>query len=122
MRRYAANILYCSPYNLLKNGVVEIDEQKGVISDIFSLDNFGDEVHSTVFLNGIILPFKPVFTPDMYGSNLFVLLKEQFLKNVSCEIACFEKIDLWVLQGGDLFGEGGVRGDWRVTRVLTWAL
>ncbi len=51
MKRYAANILYCSPGNLLKDGVVEIDEQAGIIIDIFSLNEKGDEVHSTPFFN-----------------------------------------------------------------------
>lgn len=121
MKRYAANILYCSPDNLLKNGVVEIDEQKSIVTDIFSLNDKGDEIQSTVFFNGILLPFNPFFTPETCNSNLFSLLKEQFLNDISCEISYHKKINLWLLQGDDLF-IGQISGkNWKVTPIYTYS-
>ena len=118
MKRYAANILYCSPDNLLKNGVVEIDEQTGMITDIFSLNEKGDEVHTAIFFNGILLPFNPFFTSETCDFNLFRLLEEQFLKDVSCEMARYEKVNLWLLQGDDLFTKQIPGRNWRVTPVF----
>ena len=117
MKRYAANILYCSPDKLLKNGVVEIDEQTGLIIDIFSLNDKGDEVQSTIFLNGILLPFNPFFTSEVHNSDLFPLLKDQFLKNVSCGMSREKKINLWLLQGDDLFIKQIPGKNWKVTPV-----
>ena len=118
MKRYAANILYCSPDNLLKNGVVEVDEQTGLITAVFSLNDKGDEVQSTIFLNGILLPFKPFFTSETHNSNLFLLLKEQFLKNSPCEMAHHKKADLWLLQGDDLLVKQIPGENWRVMPVF----
>jgi len=119
MKRYAANILYCSPDNLLKNGVVEIDEQTGVVTDIFSLNEKGDEIHSAVFFNGMLLPFNPFFSLEACDSNLFWLLEEQFLKDVSCEIVLHGKANLWLLQSDDLFAKQIPGKNWRVTPVLS---
>jgi len=118
MKRYAANILYCSPDNLLKNGVVEIDEQTGTITDIFSLNERGDEVHSAIFLNGILLPFNPFFTPETYYSNLFSLLEGQFLKDISCEMTLHKQISLWLLQSDDLFSKQIPGENWKVTPIF----
>ncbi len=117
MKRYAANILYCSPGNLLKDGVVEIDEQAGIIIDIFSLNEKGDEVHSTPFFNGILLPFSPFFSSGTCNSNLFDLLEKQFLTAGSPEMACRKKINLWLLQGDDLLSKQIPGTNWRVTPV-----
>jgi hypothetical protein len=103
MKRYAANLLYCSPDNLLRNGVVEINEQTGEVTAVFSLDDEGDEVQSAIFFNGILLPFKPFFTSEECDSDIFLLLKKQFLKNISCDISCRKKINLWLLEGDSLF-------------------
>ncbi len=118
MKRYAANFLYCSPGELLKNGVVEINEQTGVITDVFSLDDKGDEVQSTIFFNGILLPFKPFFTPDSCDSNLFQLLEDQFLKNDFLPISSHKKAALWLLQGDDLLIKHVPGKNWRVTSVF----
>ncbi len=117
--RYAANILYCSPGNLLKNGVIEIDEQTGVITDIFSLNEKGDEVHSAIFFNGILLPFNPFFTSETVNFNLFQLLEEQFLKNIPGEMARHKKVNLWLLQSDDLFSKQIPGMNWRVTSIFT---
>jgi hypothetical protein len=117
MKRYAANLLYCSPDNLLRNGVVEINEQTGAITAVFSLNDRGDEVHSTIFFNGILLPFEPFFTFDTQDSNLFLLLENQFLTTNSCDIVCNKKIDLWLLQGDDLLTKQIPGKDWKVTHI-----
>ena len=118
MKRYAANILYCSPDHLLKNGVVEIDEQTGAITDIFSLNDKGDEVQSTIFFNGILLPFNPFFTSEVHNSDLFLLLKDQFLKNTSCEMSRHKKINLWLLQGDDLLIKQVPGENWKIIPVF----
>ncbi len=118
IKRYSANILYCSPGNLLKNGVVEIDGQTGIITDIFSLNEKGDEVHSTVFFNGILLPFSPFFTPETSNSNLFRLLEKQFPKDISPGMSRSKKISLWLLQSDDLFSRQIPGVNWRVTPVF----
>ena len=117
MKRYAANLLYCAPDNLLRNGVVEIDEQTGTITAVFSLDDKGDEIHSTIFLNGILLPFKPFFAFDVQDSDLFLLLKDQFLKNSPCEIARHKKINLWLLHGDDLLTKQVSGENWKITHI-----
>ena len=117
MKRYAANFLYCSPDNLLKNGVVEINEQEGVVTDFFSLDDKGDEIHSTLFLNGILLPFNPFFPPDAYDSAIFPLLKDQFSKHISCEISRHKKINLWLLQSDSLFINQTLGENWKITHI-----
>ena len=117
MKRYAANLLYCAPGNLLRNGVVEINEQTGTITDVFSLDDKGDEIHSTIFLNGILLPFKPFFAFDDQDSDLFLLLKDQFLRNSPCEIARHKKINLWLLQGDDLLAKQIPGKNWKITPI-----
>jgi hypothetical protein len=117
MKRYAANLLYCAPGNLLRNGVVEINEQTGTITDVFSLDDKEDEIHSTIFLNGILLPFKPFFASDDQDTGLFLLLKDQFLRNGPCEIARHKKNNLWLLQGDDLLTKQIPGKNWKITPI-----
>ena len=117
MKRYAANLLYCAPDNLLKNGVVEINEQTGTITDVFSLDDKGDEIHSTIFLNGILLPFEPFFAFDAQDTDLFLLLKDQFARNSPYEIARHKKINLRLLQGDDLLTKQVPGKNWKITPI-----
>ncbi len=55
MKRYAAHFVYCHPQRIIRNGVVELNEN-GQIVRFFSLNDFPEETHSTEFLNGILLP------------------------------------------------------------------
>jgi hypothetical protein len=56
MKRYAAHYVYCSPQRIIPKGVVEVDEF-GIIIRFFSLIDFPEEIHSTEFYNGAIIPF-----------------------------------------------------------------
>ncbi len=55
MKRYAAHFVYCHPQRIIRNGVVELDEN-GQIVRFFSLNDYPEETHSTEFFNGILLP------------------------------------------------------------------
>ena len=115
MKRYAANYLYISPLRILKNGVVERDEQTGQITSVFSLDDIGDEVQSTVFFNGIILPFDPMLTPEMNDIEIFSLLSSRFSQN-PVSLNCGEKASLWLLEGNELLSKRKLGESWRITR------
>jgi hypothetical protein len=54
MKRYAAHFVYCHPQRIIRNGVVELDEN-GQIVRFFSLNDYPEETHSTEFFNGILL-------------------------------------------------------------------
>lgn len=58
MKRFGAHFIYCNPSCIVPKGVIEINE-KGVVSRLFSLNDFPEELHTTVFYNGILLP--PLF-------------------------------------------------------------
>ena len=117
MKRYAANYLYISPRHILKNGVVETDEQTGCITSVFSLDDVGDEVQSTVFFNGILIPFEPVLTPEMNEMEIFSLLDSQFSQQ-PVSINCREKAALWLLEGDELLMRRKLGKKWRITSVI----
>ena len=55
MIRYAAHFLYVNRAKIIKNAVVERNEQ-GITSNIFSLNDFRIETSQTIFLSGIIAP------------------------------------------------------------------
>lgn len=117
MKRYAANLVYCSPNNLLKNGVVEIDEKTGIVEHIFSLNDIGDEIQSTIFFNGIILPFELHISFREKQQSLTSLLNEQFAKNPLCEISPNKKCNLWLLEGDSLFSSQIPNESWKISPI-----
>jgi len=117
MKRYAANYLYISPRHILKNGVVEIDEQTGHVTAVFSLNDVGDEMPSTVFFNGILLPFEPKFTPEMNETEFFSLLDSRFSQH-PVSINCGEKVSLWLLEGNELLLKRKLGEKWKITKVF----
>ena len=54
MKRIAANYLYINEKTLLKNGVIELDDN-GIVQDFFSLDDRPSETSRTEFFNGILM-------------------------------------------------------------------
>jgi len=116
MKRYAAHYLYLSPRRILKNGVVEIDERTGRITALFSLDDVGDEVQSTVFFNGILIPFEPVLTPEMNEMEIFSLLDTLFLQH-PVSVNGGEKVSLWLLEGDELLLKRKLGKRWRMTEI-----
>ncbi|MCB9017687.1 MAG: hypothetical protein WCU80_02210 [Paludibacteraceae bacterium] len=102
MLRFAANILYKSPYDIIRNGVIEMDES-GIVRAVFSLDDLRSESESTQFLNGIILPFQPdIYAIDSKKENLTATIRPitSYEKN---QIKEGEKTSLWHLSGDGLF-------------------
>ena len=119
MKRYAANLLYCSPGRIIKNGVIEVDEQTGRVVALFSLDEVGDEVSSTVFLNGILLPFRPVFSAGDEELAIFEELKKQFEQHdPSVEMVCNKKIDCWLLEGSHLLTSCRFGAVWNSKKIF----
>ena len=55
MKRIAANYLYINEKTLLKNGVVELNDED-VVQRFFSLDDCLSESAFTEFFNGILMP------------------------------------------------------------------
>lgn len=53
MKRYKSNIIYCNPQTLLRNHVIEQDDNY-IITRIINLDFTNSELEQTLFLNGII--------------------------------------------------------------------
>lgn len=53
MARFSSQLIFCSPNEILRRSVVEINEQN-IIKSIFSLDNTNVESSNTLFFDGII--------------------------------------------------------------------
>jgi hypothetical protein len=117
MKRYAANILWCSPEKIIKNGVLEID-QAGKITGIFSLDTIGDEIASTTFFNGIILPFKPEFITINQSQNIYDILKKQFEKKNVTGFTFGKKSSSWLLEGKDILLTQHIGDNWKITPLF----
>jgi hypothetical protein len=58
MKRIGAHYLYINPDKLIKNGVVEINDE-GIVTDYFSLDNTTVESAHTEFYTGLLSPALP---------------------------------------------------------------
>ena len=54
MKRIAANYLYINEKTLIKNGVIELDDND-IVQDFFSLDDRPCETSHTEFFNGILM-------------------------------------------------------------------
>lgn len=53
MKRVSSQLIFCSPYNILRNCVLELDEH-GVLTQVIDLQNQQSETHQTLFYDGII--------------------------------------------------------------------
>ena len=97
MSRVAANVVYCSPGIIVNNGVIEFSEDR-IITNVNSLDIIGDEIHSTIFYNGIILPFKPEFKESDRHENIYYVLDKLFVNQQTEALIINKKINLYLLQ------------------------
>lgn len=101
MKRFAAHFVYCNPQRILPNGVIEVDES-GVIISIFSLNDKPQESHSTIFYNGIIIPF--LLENNISGlcqASVFDTLNEQYASK-SKGLKEGEKSEILLLENLDL--------------------
>jgi hypothetical protein len=120
MKRYAANILWCSPGQIIKNGVLEIDEYTGKITAIFSLDEIGDEISNTLFFNGILLPFSPHLENSRI--NIYNLLQQQFKEKKGTGFQYGKKAGIWLLEGKDILIEQKTGNNWKITQLFPSAI
>ncbi|MDR3706466.1 MAG: hypothetical protein P4L28_11240 [Paludibacteraceae bacterium] len=79
MQRFGAHFIYCNPGCIVAKGVIEINE-KGIVSRLFSLNDFPEELHTTVFYNGILLPplFENLDLMDFRGQLVFSVLDKLY--------------------------------------------
>lgn len=103
MIRIAAQLLYCSPLEVIPNGMVEFSDN-GIVTHIGSLDQCQSEPQGTVFHNGILLPFQPD-TQKIKDEGLKRSLSRQFHELGIPSIQAGEKSSLWLLSGEGLFEE-----------------
>ena len=101
MKRIAAHFVYCNPQRILSNGVVEVNDS-GIIVYIFSLNDKPQECNSTIFYNGIIIPFlleKEI--SNLYQATIFDTLNQQFIiKGKGLKEG--EKPEIYLLENLDL--------------------
>ncbi|MDR1679156.1 MAG: hypothetical protein LBR81_05190 [Prevotellaceae bacterium] len=104
MIRYAAHFVYCSPQQIISQGVVEVDSD-GRICRLFSLADFPEETHTTVFYNGVIFPRFPEADEILKAENqeIFSLLNTFFADKRGLKVG--EKANLCLIEDLDLSGK-----------------
>ncbi len=101
MKRFAAHYLYCNPHQIICNGFVEVDDD-AVLLDIYSLNDIPQESHSTVFYNGILLPFRIDLKKAIASeSNMFDVIRDQY-SNEHINLIAGEKVEIYLLENLDL--------------------
>lgn len=101
MKSFAAQLLYCSPEQTIRNGWIKVSDE-GIVTKIGSLDQCPSEPQSTVFLNGILLPFCPE-TQTFEAEGVKESLKRQFTAKKVAPATEEASIHLWLLSGEGLF-------------------
>lgn len=105
MKRVAAHWVYCSPQQIIPQGVIEVNEQ-GIITAIFSLNDLPQESHSTIFYNGIIIP--NLINKEQLASYqqhaVLELLNELYALNM-IGFRIGEKAEIFLLENIDLIGK-----------------
>lgn len=110
MKRIAANYIYLSVSEIIRNGFIQIDEDRRVVA-IGSLDVTG-EIAGTRFLDGVILPFEPSFSEEEQELDLF-----DVLNSLSKGRPAPNSADgFWLLHGVSLANRVAGAG-WKVARL-----
>lgn len=110
MKRIAANYIYLSVSEIIRNGFLQIDEE-GKVAAIGSLDVTG-EIAGTRFLDGVILPFEPRFSEEEQRLDLFDVLNSQSQGRPAPDSAD----GFWLLHGVSLANRVAGAG-WKVARL-----
>lgn len=99
MKRFAANCLYCSPTDILFNAGVELNDLGGIVR-VFKLGPEQPEIHSTVFLDGIIVGFALSQQLPMLPVNIpvFDLLKEWTSKGLLISLEAGKQCNLYLIE------------------------
>lgn len=101
MKRYGAHFIYCSPQRILEKAVVEIN-YNGQLVQFFLLKDFPEEIHSTIFFNGIIIPDIILETditsfnssPIIKTLDSFFLPEKELKEGAPAKIYLLEQLDL----------------------------
>lgn len=104
MRRIGAHYLYINSDILLKNGVVEIDDNN-VITDYFSLNDIDVESANTEFYTGFLAPaFADITIHQLWeiqqkfpNSNII-----DFIKTESASIEKSKQTEIWLFENLNL--------------------
>jgi hypothetical protein len=102
MKRFGAHFIYSNPGCIVAKGVIEINE-KGIVSRLFSLNDFPEELHTTVFYNGILLPplFEDFDLRAFRGQPVFPVLNKLYATR-SFSLQQGSIAQLYLLEGLDL--------------------
>lgn len=111
--RIAANYVYLSDSEIIRNGFVQI-EADGSVSAFGSLEWSG-EIAGTRFLDGVILPFEPTFSAEELERDLFEVLGSQLGKRSVPDSADA----FWLLSGANLARRVAGFG-WKVYRLTNF--
>lgn len=102
MKRFAAQYVYCSPSLIIPKGVIELDSE-GFVKEFFTLNDFPEELHSTEFYNGIIIPnlLSQEEISNCIGTRIFTQL-ELKIKLGKEPLSIGKKANLYILEHLDL--------------------
>lgn len=75
MTRFASQLIFCSPHQILPRTVVEQDERQ-IVTDLFSLDDRVAESSHTQFFDGILSAEIISLKQNVSQSDLIVFVKE----------------------------------------------
>lgn len=75
MTRFASQLIFCSPHQILSRTVVEQDERQ-IVTDLFSLDDRMAESSHTQFFDGILSAEIISLKQNVSQRDLIVLVKE----------------------------------------------
>ena len=104
MKRIGAHYLYINPDVLLKNGVVEIDDN-GVVTDYFSLNDIDVESANTEFYTGFLVPafvnatIHQLWEMQQKFPNATII---DFLKSELVNIEKGQQTEIWLFENVDL--------------------
>ncbi len=91
MTRFTSQLIFCSPEQILRRSVVEIDNQNR-INAVFSLDDHPSESSHTIFVDGIISPGFFSLKNNLSADKLKECVKEYNYVDLSVESPVIKKI------------------------------
>lgn len=101
MKRYAAQLVFFSPDNVIRNGLVELDENR-VVKRLTYLDGH-TEIANTVFYNGILFPsMQSELIPPLPRTDFLAYIKS-ILKGETLDLNA--SIHLYLLSNLDFIQE-----------------
>jgi len=123
MRRIGAHYLYINPDVLLKNGVVEIDDNN-IVTDYFSLNDIDVESANTEFYTGFLVPALANITihqlwemqQNLPNSNII-----DFIKSASASIEKGRQTEIWLFENLNLI-ELKITAETKIRKLLGFTI